>query len=687
MKVTLWGTRGSVPVATTETVKYGGNTTCIEIVTDAGDVIIIDAGTGIRELGHHLAMRGINHCTVCLTHGHWDHLQGLPFFYPLYDKNWSVDFYVPSSLESPGSGETLLSTLFDSKNFPVALGSLQSTINFHDLVIGESFSIGSAQIETCRTAHPGGCCAYKITADGWSFVYSGDHEWGLGQIEINEAFERFFAGADVLLADAQYTTADYPLHKGWGHSSLDDWPERCVKKGVRRLVFTHHDPNRTDRAIDGLYEYVLSTYAGLPLAMDFAYEKLVLSVPLIMGIESMHPSFSLSQWLCEFSSQISHFSDTGMILDTILTEARKATDADGGTIYMVEEGKLVFSFTQNASLFSAEDAMRQVYQGTAVPIDTSSIAGYVGTTKKPLIIDDVRDIPSHAPYSFNDSFDLASGYQTVSMLVVPLLLKDDVVGVIQLINKLSPEGNAVPFTGDCEARIGCLSSIAANALERGIMAHELILRMLSMSSLRDPAETGTHVTRVGAIAAEVYQQWAMNRGISLTEIKRTKDHVRLAAMLHDVGKVGVSDSILKKRGPLTHDERIEMQRHCYYGMRLFGNINSGIEVMARDIALHHHQRWDGTGYTGHPDYPLLAGEEIPLPARITAVADVYDALVSNRSYKKPYKYEFAYAKVVGESGKLFDPEVVVAFVQIHDIIRSICERYPEKEQDVDGFLL
>lgn len=219
------------------------------------------------------------------------------------------------------------------------------------------------------------------------------------------------------------------------------------------------------------------------------------------------------------------------------------------------------------------------------------------------------------------------------------------------------------------------------------MAHELILRMLSMSSLRDPAETGTHVTRVGAIAAEVYQQWAMNRGISLTEIKRTKDHVRLAAMLHDVGKVGVSDSILKKRGPLTHDERIEMQRHCYYGMRLFGNINSGIEVMARDIALHHHQRWDGTGYTGHPDYPLLAGEEIPLPARITAVADVYDALVSNRSYKKPYKHEFAYAKVVGESGKLFDPEVVVAFVQIHDIIRSICERYPEKEQDVDGFLL
>lgn len=685
MKVTIWGTRGSVPVSTPETVKFGGNTTCVEVVTDAGDVIILDAGTGIRELGQNLSVRGTNNCAICFTHGHWDHMQGLPFFNLLYDDTATIDFYVPLPEGQDSSGEILLSGLFNSKNFPIGLDSMRSAINMHDFTVGTSFSIGSALVETCPTAHPGGCCSYKITADGWTFVFSGDHEWGAGDTEVNERFEAFITRADVLLADAQYTASEYPKYKGWGHSAIEDWPERCVKRGVRRLIFTHHDPDRTDRAIETLYKYVLDKYAGLPIALDFAYERLALTLPLVMSIETTQPSFSLSQWLCEFSSHISHFSDTGMILDTILTEARKATDADSGTIYMVEEDKLVFSFTQNASLFSAEDSLRQVYQGTAVPIDTSSIAGYVATTRKPLIIDNVRNLMPHSPYSFNDSFDQASGYMTVSMLVVPLLLKDNVVGVIQLINKLSAEGNPIPFTGDCEARIGCLSSIAANALERGIVANELILRMLSMASLRDPAETASHVTRVGAIAAEVYQQWAMNRGIGLAETKRKKDHIRLAAMLHDVGKVGVPDAILKKKGPLTQEERTEMQRHCYYGMRLFGNINSGIELMARDIALNHHQRWDGKGYTGHPDYPLLAGEEIPIAARIASVSDVYDALVSMRSYKKPYKHEFAYAKIVGDSGKAFDPEVVNAFVQVIDIIRSICVRYPESEVENPEF--
>jgi response regulator RpfG family c-di-GMP phosphodiesterase len=169
------------------------------------------------------------------------------------------------------------------------------------------------------------------------------------------------------------------------------------------------------------------------------------------------------------------------------------------------------------------------------------------------------------------------------------------------------------------------------------------------------------------------------------EIKRTKDIVRLAAMLHDVGKVGIADAILKKPGKLTREEFATMQWHTVFGAALFANATSELDEMCRDIALHHHQKWNGRGYPGDVGLDFqqveelnlrpLSGEEIPLVARITALADVYDALCSKRSYKEPWPEEKVEAILREDSGTHFDPAVVEAFFEIRETILAIRKKF------------
>lgn len=677
MIVTMWGVRGSVPVASSAAARFGGNTTCIEIRTDAGDCLIIDSGTGIRGLGERLAQSGIKKATILYTHAHADHIQGLPFFPLLFDKESAVTIRGPKDMANLGV-EACIRNVFNGVYFPLEIEEIACNLEFIPFVVGDEFMVGSAKIETCSSFHPGGCVAYKVTADGWSFVFSGDHEWR-SKPENSEAyigFEAFMNGADVLLADAQYTNEDYPRHKGWGHSCMDDWPAIAIRNSVKHLVLTHHAPGRSDDDLQIQADRLEQVYGHLPIRIDLAYEGMVIKNPAVdFGRKSFQPE-SLSSWLCDFSSDLANYTDVGMILDSVLNEARQTSHADAGTIYMVEGDDLVFAYTQNASLFSEAEAMRNIYLNARIPISPASMAGYAATTKKPLKINDVRAIPADAPYHFNDALDQTTGYRSVSMLVVPLLLKDRVLGVLQLINCLDGKGNPVPFTFDSESRIACLAGMASNALERGLMANELIMRMLAMTALRDPSETGGHVRRVGAIAAEIYQQWALRRNVGMDELRRDKDHIRLAAMLHDVGKVGVPDAILKKPGKLTDSEREVMQQHCIYGRNLFKNVDWTVDLMAREVAWHHHQRWDGKGYTGDPHETPLKGEEIPWAARITSVADVYDALVSVRCYKDAFSKPDSIAIIKEGRGTQFDPEVVDAFLEIIPVVDAIRRRYP-----------
>lgn len=320
-----------------------------------------------------------------------------------------------------------------------------------------------------------------------------------------------------------------------------------------------------------------------------------------------------------------------------------------------------------------------------VPIDDQSIVGYAALTGKTIAIDDAYSLPSGSPFTFNADYDRKSGYRTRSILTLPLFtFHGRLVGVMQLINAKDEMGRVIPFPRKIQDLIPLLTNNAAVAIDRGTMNREMILRMVKMAELRDPKETGAHVQRVGAYSAEIYHQWAVRHGIDRQERIRQKDLIRLAAMLHDVGKVGIPDSILKKPDKLTDTEFDVMKWHTVYGGRLFLNQTSRLDKMSLEIALNHHERWSGGGYPGRikdilkPDVQLGSpkqGAEIPLIARIVCLADVYDALMSRRCYKKSWDEEQALKIIKAESGKQFDPELVEIFLEILPVIRAIRLKY------------
>ena len=677
MHITIWGTRGSVSVSSPATTRYGGNTTCIEVRTAAGDCIILDAGTGIRNLGEKIRQENISACHVCFTHAHWDHIQGLPFFAPLYDDGCRLTLHGPSNMGQDGV-KASLDQVFNGRNFPLHLEQASKHLSFHDFTPGDSFTIGSAKIETCPTNHPGGCVAYRITADGTSFMFTGDHEFAAGPVEEQDRTPLFkmMKNVHLMLVDGQYTSAEYAFFKGWGHSCQTDWLEPATRAGVHHLIITHHNPGRSDAELDSLKDDLRRAFSHLPLTIDFAFEGMTLDGENIAQ-EAPVPEELLRCYMCETGETLSLYNDVGMILDSILTKTRELCSCDAGTIYLAEEGKLIFAYAQNETLFPGDASLKFLYLNASLPIDEQSIAGYVAFHRAVVNIPDVYDLPQGTPYHFNAGMDKSSGYRTKSIIAVPLILKDRLLGVLQLINRQNSKGEVIPFDRSSEYRIERFSRLIVNALERGLMVNELILRMLGMAALRDPAETAGHVRRVGAISAEIYHRWAQRRGIDIQEIRRVKDQIRLAAMLHDVGKVGISDLVLKKNGPLTPDERKVMETHCALGSRLFSNIDWEVDAMACDIALHHHQKWDGTGYTGDPNGQILAGEDIPLAARITAVADVYDALVSKRCYKDARPPREAVDILIKDKGTHFDPEVIDAFLDITDLILAIHQKYAD----------
>jgi HD-GYP domain-containing protein (c-di-GMP phosphodiesterase class II) len=390
--------------------------------------------------------------------------------------------------------------------------------------------------------------------------------------------------------------------------------------------------------------------------------------------------------LLSIMEELHQIKDLDTLLDAVLLQARHLTAADAGSIYLLRDRALHFSFLHNDRLFSSART-KHLYTSQSLPLDHRSIAGYVACTGQGLVIDDVYDIPRSRPYTFNSFFDDSSGYRTKSLLAMPLKTsRDKVVGVLQIINALDHEGAVIPFTDEDQLILGYFANNAAAAVERAQLTREVILRMIKMCELRDPEETGAHANRVGAYAAEIYHQWALNRGISEQEIKKTRDLIRIAAMLHDLGKIAISDLILKKPGGLERDEFTTIKFHTIYGARLFENLDSDLDAMSAEIALNHHERWDGAGYPGKiadifADRVQFGqgkqGEEIPLASRIVALADVFDALVSKRVYKEAFSEEEALAFIREQAGKQFDPEVVEAFFAIHEVIAAIRSKYQE----------
>lgn len=406
-----------------------------------------------------------------------------------------------------------------------------------------------------------------------------------------------------------------------------------------------------------------------------------------MTQDSAVPDQALADSLLAAAEGLFQLHDLSSMLDRILLEARRFTRAEAGSIFLENQGRLVFSYVHNEVLFTSQAENRFLYQDYQLPMDQSSLCGYAAVTGQPLRVDDAYRLPAGSPYAFNQSFDQASGYRTGAVLAAPMITsRGRVVGVVQIINPRDAQGASRVFDQRDQTYVAFFANHAALALERALITRELILRTAKITELRDPKETGAHVNRVGAYSAEIYECWAQKQGQAPAEIKYQKDIIRMAAMQHDVGKVAISDLILKKPGRLTPEEFRVMQLHTVYGARLFDNTTSEMDAAAQAIALNHHERWDGGGYPGHiPDLmaegarvgPGKRGQEIPLFARVVALADVFDALISARVYKPAWPEEKVLDAIRVESGGHFDPQMVEAFFEIYQVIDSIRRRYQD----------
>ena len=380
--------------------------------------------------------------------------------------------------------------------------------------------------------------------------------------------------------------------------------------------------------------------------------------------------------------KLHHIHDLSSLLDNILLETRALASADAGSIFLAEEDKLKFSYVQNDTLFRNDLlANKYIYSNSEVAIDENSLAGYVATTGEALLVADAYKLDPKAPYSFNPYFDEISAYKTKSMLVVPLVTsKNDLVGVLELINRLDEAGNVLAFTAKQKSIVSQFAFYAGVAIEQALFLREVVYKMVRMMALRDPEETRPHVNRVGCYAVEIYKRWAIEHDVPKAEVAAYKDVLQMSAMLHDIGKIGIPDAILRKPGLLDEAEREYMKMHTLFGAGYFENEHSEWDKLAREIALNHHEKWDGTGYPGPvadlsldrlPGLRGKKGREIPLSARIVAVADVYDALSSKRAYKDAWEEDRVLHKMQEESGKHFDPEIVNIFFEIYDVIRAI----------------
>ena len=285
MLVRFWGTRGSIAKPGPDTFRFGGNTSCVEVRSDNGTLLVIDCGTGAHGLGQALmqerpdGMEG----ALLISHTHWDHIQGFPFFAPFFAPGHAWDVYGPSGLS--GSLRSVLSGQMQHAYFPVTLDQFAATIRYHDLGVG-TFRIGDVTVTTLHLNHPALTLAYRLQADGATVVYCCDHEphapelaSGLGPVSGQDLhYAEFIEGADLVIHDAQYTALEFPAKLGWGHSSVEYAVRLCEEAGVARLVLTHHDPLRNDAAIDLILARVHADLAdrGSSLEVMAASEGLVL---------------------------------------------------------------------------------------------------------------------------------------------------------------------------------------------------------------------------------------------------------------------------------------------------------------------------------------------------------------------------------------------------------------------------
>lgn len=404
------------------------------------------------------------------------------------------------------------------------------------------------------------------------------------------------------------------------------------------------------------------------------------------------------QQLIDVSLEIAQIQDVDVLLEKILSAARKLVRADAGCIYMKEGEQLSCRHLQNDTIYEQlAPGKKLTFPAFALPLDPTSIAGYVAQTGATLNIPDVARLSDEEPYAFHRWYDEVAFYQTESLAALPLKNpQHEIIGVIYLINALDDAFEVIPFSDEDLPIIKIFTDHVVVSIAQAQMTRARILGMVRvLTELRDPEETAAHVHRVSAYAVAIYETWARRKGLPAARIAAEAETLRMAAMLHDLGKLALPPDIREKPGRLTAEEYAIIRQHTVKGAQmLLKAAQSKYEEVAAEIALNHHESWDGTGYPGHVD-PLTEqvlpeyadqqgaprgkqGEEIPIFARAVAVADVYDALSCRRAYRQALQEADVLAMIHSEAGGQFDPVMVEAFFFSFDAIRTIGQHYPEE---------
>jgi len=265
VKIKFWGVRGSIACPSPNHVVYGGNTSCVEVT--AGDrCIILDAGTGIRSLGHDFLRRGLDHAEILLTHTHWDHINGFPFFAPAFSKDCSFNIRA-GHLNEQGGIESVLASQMTHPMFPVPMTVMQAKLTFEDFHAGETLALGGGvEVQTRSLRHPNGAVGYRVEYGGRALAYVTDTEHVPG--ETDENVLDLMRGADLAIYDSTYTDEEFPAKIGWGHSTWEEGIRLARLAGARRLAIFHHDPEHDDSFMEGLEDQARRRWEGSLVARD-----------------------------------------------------------------------------------------------------------------------------------------------------------------------------------------------------------------------------------------------------------------------------------------------------------------------------------------------------------------------------------------------------------------------------------
>lgn len=263
-KIKFWGVRGSIACPSPKHVVYGGNTSCIQLVL-GGRQLVLDAGTGLRFLGHDFVRKNIRSAVMLLTHTHWDHITGFPFFAPFFMPDHTFDIHAGHLPE--GGIRTILSNQMANPLFPVPLEAMRAELRFHDFEAGEDlFPFEDVRVRTAPLNHPNRATGYRIEYQGLSCAYVTDTEHVPGQIDPNVV--RLIENADLMIYDCTYSDDEFPAKIGWGHSTWQEGIRLARHAGARRLAIFHHDPDHDDTYMEGVEDEARNIWPGAIVARD-----------------------------------------------------------------------------------------------------------------------------------------------------------------------------------------------------------------------------------------------------------------------------------------------------------------------------------------------------------------------------------------------------------------------------------